>query len=181
MRRFNLTNYQLDAFKEIIHEYQCGGNSALVLMPPGSGKTVLATTVLRYLADKYEVKNIAHVSMLNALSTHVNQVFENEPLPKEHTIVTYTYAELSDAIANDSISKEYFDIIVFDGLDEFESTKPDLKLYSSPLNYFNCFKIAFGRGVHSDVRKGFKLVYRYSYEQSIQDGSFVHIQKSLYP
>ncbi|EOH0516372.1 DUF4263 domain-containing protein [Vibrio fluvialis] len=179
VHRFNLTSYQLDAFKKVIREYECGGSSALVLMPTGSGKTVLANTVLRYLVDKYKVKNIAYVSMLKALSSHVDKVFENEPLPEGHTIVTYTYVELSDAIANNSISKENFDIVIFDGLDEFESTKPDLKLYGSILNYFNCFKIAFGRGIHSKVSQDFKLIYRYSYEQSIQDGSFIYIQKSL--
>ncbi|HAS6186006.1 TPA: DUF4263 domain-containing protein [Vibrio vulnificus] len=179
MHRFNLTNYQLDAFRGVINEYECGGNSALVLMPAGTGKTVLATRVLKYLTDKYKVKNIAHVSMFKALSSHVNKVFENEILPEEKTIVTYTYAELSDAIANNSISKESFELVVFDGLDEFESTKPDMQLYGSTLSYFNCFKIGFGRGIHSEVSKNFKLVYRYSYEQSIQDGSFLYIQKLL--
>lgn len=176
MRDFSLFNYQLAAFEAVVKEYQHGGSSALVLMPTGSGKTVIGIKVLDYLIDRHNIKNIAHVSAMKAISIQANQIFESKLESKEYSIVTYTYSELIEAITNNDVNKDCFDIIIFD---EFDVTNSDVSLYEKALTYFNCFKVAFGQIMHSELAKKFKLVYRYSYEQSIQDGSFLNIQKEL--
>jgi hypothetical protein len=176
VRDFSLFNYQLAAFEAVVKEYEHGGSSALVLMPTGSGKTVIGIKVLDYLIDRHNIKNIAHVSAMKAISIQANQIFESKLESKEYSIVTYTYSELIEAITNNDVNKDRFDIIIFD---EFDVTNPDVSLYEKALTYFNCFKVVFGQIMHSELAKKFKLVYRYSYEQSIQDGSFLNIQKEL--
>lgn len=180
MQQFSLLGYQLEAFKSVINEYEHNGDSALVMMPAGTGKSVISMKICDYLINKYTVKNIAYVSMTKALSTHVHKIFKSKLGDKECLIVTYTYFELSDVISNNNPNKDSFDIIIFDGLDELMVTNTiDLLAYEKISTYFNCFKIAFCRYIPPELLKNFKLVYRYSYEESIQDGSFIHIQKLL--
>ncbi|MBY0540370.1 MAG: DUF4263 domain-containing protein [Campylobacterales bacterium] len=180
MPEFSLCSYQLEAFKSVINEYEQGeGDSALVIMPAGTGKTVIVTKIIDYLINKYKVKNIAYVSVTKALSIYINQTFEEKLQNKKCPFVTYTYSKLIDDVFNNNLNKNSFDIIIFDGFDEFTVTNENLLLYEKILTYFKCFKIAFSRDIHSELIRNFKLVYRYSYEDSIQDGSFIHIQKLL--
>lgn len=180
MLEFSLSSYQLEAFKSVINQYEHNGDSALVIMPSGTGKTVISMKIFDYLINKYTVKNIAYVSITNELSTHVHKTFKSKLGDKERLIVTYTYSELSNVISNNNPNKDSFDIIIFDGLDEFMVNNTiDLFPYEKILNYFNCFKIAFCRYIDPKLLENFKLVYRYSYEDAIQNGSFIHIQKQL--
>lgn len=179
MPKFNLTSYQLEAVKGVINEYEHGGNSALVLMPTGTGKTVVAVEILNHLLSKYKVKNIAHVSMRKESSVQARQIFEGKLENEDSHIATYSYSELLDAISSNGLNKDSFEIVIFDGIDEFEAANANLLLYEKTLTYFNCFKVAFGRVPHSVLIGKFKLVYRHSYEQAVQDGSFFIFQKIL--
>lgn len=180
MFKFNLNSYQLEAFKSVINQYEQNGDTALVMMPSGTGKTVISIKIFDYLINKYTTKNIAYVSITNAISTDVHKIFKSKLEEKERLIVTYTYSELSDVISNNNLNKDSFDIIIFDGLDEFMVNNTiDLLRYEKILTYFNCFKIAFCRYIVPKLVENFKLVYRYSYEDSIQNGSFIHFQKKL--
>lgn len=176
MYKFSLYNYQLEAFKIVINEYENNGDSALVTMPGGTGKTVIAIKICDYLMNKKAVKNIAYVS----ISSQIQKFFKSKSGDKEDFIATYTYSELSNTVSNNHPNKNSFDIIIFDDLDEFIVTNEiEQFFYENILTYFNCFKIAFCRSEKLKLLENFKLVYRYSYEDAIRDGSFIEIQKQV--
>lgn len=178
-KKINLSNYQKVAFRKVIEEYEHGGDSALVLMPPGAGKTVLSMRFLHYIINKGNSIRIAHVSPTKATSLYFTKIMAKEIGDFGTQCSPYTYTDLLNKIFDKTINADSYDVVIFDGLDELREIDSGDLSYAYMLNYFNCFKVGFSRDISSDVISKYKVVYEYSYEQSVLDGSFISLQKHI--
>jgi len=179
MNSIILTNAQEIAFQQIVQEYEHGGDTALVLMPGGAGKTFLAQYFVRYEIDKKSTARIAYVSPNLNHDSYVGANISRKTELKKEQDSTYICSDLLDLISSKVINENSYDIVIFDGMDELGATGRCNSSYEYLAAYFNCFKVSFSRGMASEVENRFKLVYEYSYEESLQDGSFIRVQKII--
>lgn len=180
--KMNLRPFQNEALKKIVDSYEADKKSAFLIMPAGTGKTILSFHVFKKMHKDYGFESMAYLTANKATISYLDSVL-NENIDTSNTIVQlYTYQEISNLIKEKGIDRNVFQLLIFDDVDVIDNKTENLKII---FEYFEGFKVGFSR---KDVGKnnslaGFKnngIIYKYSLNEAIIDGSYLSSQKLMY-
>jgi len=175
-----LRPFQNQALAKILENYKSGKKSALLIMPAGTGKTVLSLFVLEQMAEDFKFTSMAYVATTKVLQSAFDSMIDQKTVLDKVNVRVYTYLELFQLIEKNELKPNEFNVIIFD--DIIENIQNDIQLV---FTFFECFKIGFSRS-EIDIENSFfkenkdDIVYRYSLNQAVLDGYFLTSQKAMY-
>jgi len=182
MSNYHLFEHQKNALTKVFENYKNGNSLSLIIMPAGSGKTQLATHIVKKFYEDYSLTSMAYISSQKVLQMHFkNRISEFTPLLKE-TVKSFTYKDIVEEIRNSTISKSQFQVLIFDDVDECNITN-EVQL-KEIFEYFNSQKICFARSelpknnIFSNILNQ-NMVFKHTYKEAIKAGNFDVLQKII--
>lgn len=175
-----LRPFQNQALNCILESYKAGKKSALLIMPAGTGKTLLSLYVFKQMAEDFKIDSMAYIATTSVMQTAFNNMVEQSINLNGKFKRAYTYKEIAWEIERNLINPNEFQVIIFDDVTENDQNEIE-KIY----NHFQSFKIGFARSELSKNISIFQaddggIVYKYSLNQAILDGHFLSSQKAIY-
>lgn len=165
--------YQNHALQVILQHYD-KHEDVTIVMPPGSGKTLLAMFVLQELGRRPEVKKTLYISYFKSTAEQFEEIRASFGLTSQNSLAL-TVTKATMMLAEERIAADEFQAIVFDDVDDAAET---IGLF---YKYFKGFKVGFSRGTdHITItpeppRK--QNLYTYSLSQAYKDGYLVKSQE----
>lgn len=171
-----LAAHQNQALHSIIYNYKAGESAISIVMPAGSGKTLLSIYVVKEFSQYKEIKSIVYVSRYMAVKDQF-QFMRDSYGVNDSMVKAFTVLELERLIAEEKIQKDQFQLMIIDDNIEFDKHKIDF-IY----DFFECFKIIFSRENLDQI--GLKSIrwenipsYKYSINQAITDSYLIKSQE----
>lgn len=181
--KVELTPFQLKALESILNCYDSGYTSGLLIMPAGTGKTVLSIHAFKILLEEKHFDSMAYITSRNVMRSAFENSIKDLSISTSEAVKSYSYTELATLIENDEYGSDEFQLLIFDDIDDIHENE-ELKL-KEIFDYFNGFKVVYARmelrSTHSMIKRiDGGVIFRYSLNQAINDGSLLTIRKEAY-
>lgn len=175
-----LNKYQKEAWNTILKSYEHGNKFALLIMPLGSGKIFLSVYSVQKLSEHFHLKKVAYVSKTLAIQYNFRTVAQENLVTDLVQISLYTYNSLLKDIEARNLSRNEFDLIIFEEFNYFNHSER----MDQVIRYFDAFHIYFSDKELNNLQKELPFdngaIYKVSISQLINDGSLVEYQKKFY-
>lgn len=170
IEQISLSSFQAQALNKVLEVYKSGQKSAILIMPAGTGKTILSVFIVEKLVEDYFVEKLAYIASSKIMQSQFNGSYENFNTKSKQHIQTFTYKELNQLILEKKISPKDFQVLLFDDINFQDSINLE-----NIFNYFDSFKIGFSNLSLPDTFKNFidkngGVTFQYSLQQAINDG-----------
>lgn len=168
-----LRPFQSTALNFVIQAYKTGKLSALLIMPAGTGKTVLSMAICEEFIETHHIDSLAYISTSHAMESAFSSILK---ISSASSKIVYSYQELSELIDKELIDSNKFKVLIFDDVIE-ENTESFEKIF----DFFKAFKIGLSRATPANgniFADG--VTYTYSLDQAVADGYFISSQAAFY-
>ncbi|MCJ8327217.1 MAG: DEAD/DEAH box helicase family protein [Campylobacterales bacterium] len=182
MSNYHLLEHQQNALTKVFDNYKSGNSLSLIIMPAGSGKTLLSTHILKKFYKDYSLKSMAYISSRKTLQIQFGYDISKFTPSLKEVVKSFTYKGVIEEIRNSTINKSQFQVLIFDDVDERNITN-EVQL-KEIFEYFNGQKICFARSelpkseTFSNILNQ-NIVFKYTYKEAIKDGNFSAFQKII--
>ncbi len=134
-----LADFQTEAINRIEERYASGSKTAVVLMPTGSGKTIVSIHALQSLAVKYRLDSMAYLASRSAVKLQVEELLQKQMGQQSKRVSVYTYQNALQLITNGELRQNQFQVVVFDEIGGSFGDEAIRTMFS----FFQGYKICF--------------------------------------
>lgn len=165
-----LRSFQKQAVERIINAYNDKKKTALLIMPVGSGKTILSAVALLSLLKINKIKKCLYIADRKIIKSAFEEILASYDKNWQSNISVLTYRTAFDLIKKKDL--EQFDVVVFDDVHDIDE-KRQIIVY----NYFIGFKIGLTINKEMPLFKLFthkseEVTFEYNFEDAIVDGYY---------
>ncbi len=176
-----LRAYQNEVVNNVISFDTLNYPSGLVIMPAGSGKTVISAYIFKKLHDKRKLNNMAYVSPYQVEKHSIVEVINQIDPSLKNIIECHTVTELHRLIKENKVYENQYEYIIFDNIDEYDrKTNKNKDTVKEVFDYFSCFKLGLSRNKLNELSLFKKELFEYNFEQAVDDGYFKILNNDIF-